>query len=386
MKKKTASPKISLTVALATFAFAGGLAVWGSAPAIASSAKSPATMLKGDVSQADSATTTTTTTTVPSGPTSGGLITDGRSRSECVGPDVVGSGLSAVQSAVSSFEKVTSTSVSCISTYLNGAPTWSAWEYPWVTNPNYGYSEWVAAAPQSRQLVLQVDLIPDSLKDVSDPLGWERSCAAGNFNAHATQLGMSLVAAGLQSSVIRLGAEMNGTWETDFVGKTPTEQRQWVKCFDNEVVGLRSAPGEHFLIDWNPNACAYNLGFSRLYPGNSYVNIMGLDLYDASCNAPTTKYSFARLASEPAGLSSFEAFASAHKKPMSLPEWGLSTIPSGDDPKFIDGIGLAFDSRDFAFESYFDYSSKKITALPLGSRTPLSIVAFHKWFGSDAKS
>lgn len=386
MKKKTASPKISLTVALATIAFAGGLTVWGSAPAIASSVKSSATMLKGDVSQADSATTTTTTTTVPSGPTSGGLITDGRSRSECVGPDVVGSGLSAVQSAVSSFEKVTSTSVSCISTYLNGAPTWTAWDHPWITDPTYGYSEWVAEAPQSHQLVLQVDLIPVDLKDVKNPLGWERSCAAGNFNSHATQLGVSLVAAGLQNSVIRLGAEMNGTWEADFIGRTPVEQQQWVKCFDNEVVGLRLAPGEHFLIDWNPNSCAYNLGFSRIYPGNAYVNIMGIDLYDASCNAPKTKYSFAKLASEPAGLSSFEAFAAAHKKPMSLPEWGLSTIPSGDDPLFIDGIGLAFDTRDFAFESYFDYSSKKITALPLGTRTPLSIVAFQKWFGTNAKS
>ena len=343
---------------------------------------SPTTVPTSDESQVDSSATATTTTIPSTSTASGGLIVDGPSRSECLTPNVNGSGIMALQSAITKFDEITDTSVSCISTYLSGAPSWSTWEKPWVTYAMYGYSTWVAEAPQSRELVLQVDLIPTNLKDINDPLSWERSCSAGKFNSRATQLGRSLVAAGLQNSVIRLGAEMNGTWESDFVGRKPVEQQQWVKCFDNEVIGLRLAPGEHFLIDWNPNACKYNLPYSRLYPGNSYVDIMGLDLYDVACLAPSKPYSFAKLANEPAGLSSFESFAIAHKKPMSLPEWGLSTIPSGDDPKYIDGIGSAFDSKDFAFEAYFDVTGRKIKALPLGSRTPFSILAFRKWFGS----
>jgi len=372
MKKKTASLKITLLVALVAIAFVGGLAVVGSAPSTASTTTSPAA--------------TATTTTIPSTSTaSGGLIVAGPSRSECLAPNINGSGLRALQSAITNFDEITGTSVSCISTYLNGAPTWSAWEHPWVTNALYGYSAWVAEAPQSRELVLQVDLIPSSLKDANDPLSWERPCAAGAFNSYATQLGKSLVAAGLQNSVIRLGAEMNGTWEADFVGTTPVEQQLWVRCFDNEVIGLRRAAGGHFLIDWNPNACKYDLPYSRLYPGNSYVDIMGLDLFDVSCIAPRTPYSFAQLAKEPAGLSSFEAFANAHKKPMSFPEWGLSMVPSGDDPKYIDGIGSAFANNNFAFETYFDGMGGKVKALPIGPRTPLSLPAFQQWFGSGAK-
>jgi len=331
------------------------------------------------------ATTTTTpppTTTVPpSTPTaSGGLITAGPSRSECLKPNFTDTGLKSLQSAVTSFDTETNSSVSCVLAYLNGAPTWAAWVDPWVTQSGYGYTSWVAEEPQSRQLVLQVDLIPDSLKDVSDPLGWEKSCAAGDFNSYATELGTNLVAAGLENSVLRLGAEMNGAWETDFIGTTTVEQNLWATCFANEVTALRQATGEHFLIDWNPNACVENIPYANFYPGNAYVDILGLDQYDASClsSAPVT---FAQLASEPDGLANFEAFASAQGKPMSFPEWGLYSSPAGDDPGYVDGIGATVANGDFAFEAYFDVVNDG--TLPLGSHTPLSLAAFQKWFGNS---
>ena len=70
-----------------------------------------------------------------------------------------------------------------------------------------------------------------------------RSCAAGDYDSYATELGTNLVAAGLQNSVIRLGPEMNGTWETDFMGTTTQEQNLWATCFANEVTAMRQAAG-----------------------------------------------------------------------------------------------------------------------------------------------
>lgn len=277
---------------------------------------------------------------------------------------------------------MTGTTVSCLSSYLSGAPTWNAWEHPWIDAAVFGYSTWVAEAPQSRQLILEVDLIPDSLENVKNPEKWERSCADGNFNSRATQLGNSLISAGLGDSVIRLGAEMNGKWEADFMGNSAVEQRLWASCFASEVTGMREAPDEHFLFDWNPNACKGNYPYGNFYPGNAFVDIVGLDLYDVGCETPRTRLSFTQLANEPAGLAHFEAFAATKGKPMSLPEWGLSSIPSGDDPAYIDGIGISVDTKNFAFETYFDASGPKLKALPLGPRTPLSLVAFKQWFGS----
>jgi hypothetical protein len=282
---------------------------------------------------------------------------------------------------VTSFDNETHSSVTCVSTFLSGAPNWSAWQDPWVEDPTYGYAPWVAQAPQSRQLVLEVDLIPDSLENVNDPLSWEESCASGAFDSHATALGASLVAAGLQNSVLRLGAEMNGVWEADFIGTTTVEQKLWAQCFANEVTSLRQATGEHFLIDWNVNACKGDYPYANYYPGNAYVDILGLDLYDVACETPNTRVTFHQLFDEQAGLKYFESFARARGKPMSLPEWGLSSVPAGDDPAYINGIGATVERGDFAFETYFDAGGLGKN-LPLTASTPKSLLAFRKWFGS----
>lgn len=313
-----------------------------------------------------------------------GLIAAGPTRKECLEPNFDDTGLVALQRAISGFDAETHSTVTCVSAYLNQQPTWSTWEHPWIDSSQYGYTSWVAKEPQVRQLVLAVSLIPESLKDIKDPLGWEESCAAGDFNAYATVLGTSLVAAGLGDSVIRLGPEMNGIWEDDFVGTTIQEQTLWAQCFDNEVTGLRQATGERFLIDWNPNACVEDLPFANFYPGNAYVDIVGLDLFDVGCESPKTPLTFSQLAAEPAGLKGFEAFAEARGKPMSLPEWGLMPTAWIDDPGYINGIGALFSRQDFAFECYFDANLKIRPYLPLGSRTPRSLAAFQSWFGDGS--
>jgi hypothetical protein len=307
--------------------------------------------------------------------TPGPLIGAGPSRKSCI---YAGGEL---QPGLTNAEIATGTSPSCIVAYLSGAPTWAQWENPWITDPQIGYTAWVGAEPQSRQLILEVDLIPDSLENQSDPSGWEQSCAAGQFDTYAQQLGTNLVAAGLENSVIRLGAEMNGPWEADFMGTTTVEQNLWATCFANEVTAMRQATGEHFLFDWNPNACYESVPYANYYPGNAYVDILGLDLYDGTCTAPggsTTPITWNQLTNEPAGLTYFEAFAKTQGKPMSFPEWGLLQSPNGDDPAYINGIGSIFANGDTSFESYFDAGDGG--TLQIGPATPLSLVKFQKWF------
>ena len=332
-------------------------------------------------------TTTTTVAPAPTGSTgttgstgaTGGLITAGASRSECLEPDLTSVNIGGIESAVSSFDAATNTTVTCLLAYTNGATTWAQWDAPWVAQSMYGYSTWVAQNPQVRQLVLGVDLIPSGLADVSNPLGWEQSCASGAFDSYATTLGNNLVAAGLQNSVIRLGEEMNGPWENDFIGNTTQEQNLWATCFANEVTALRQASGQHFLIDWNPNACTEAVPYANFYPGNAYVDIVGLDIYDQSCQSPTSAVSFTTLANEPAGLSAFKAFATAQGKPMSLPEWGLVSVAGGDDPAYIKGIGQMVNSGNFAFQAYFDANDDGI--IPLGASAPAATAAFGQQFG-----
>ena len=129
---------------------------------------------------------------------------------------------------------------------------------------------------------------------------------------------------------------------------------------------------------WNPNACVENVPYTNYYPGNAYVDILGLDLYDASCMTPTTPITWNRLVNEPAGLTNFEVFAKSQRKPMSFPEWGLLQSPNGDNAAFINGIGSTIAKGNFSFEVYFDDGHSG--TLQVGPETPSSLVAFQKWF------
>ena len=294
-------------------------------------------------------------------------------------PDVVTSTTAGVQSAISGFEAATKSTVTCIVTYNDGATTWSGWDAPWQTNPYYGYQPWVAQAPQTRQLVLSEDLLPTGMGNPSNPLPWEQACAAGDYNTYAVTLAKNLVAAGFQNTVMRLGWEMNGPWENDFMGNTSQEQSLWASCFANEVTAMRSVAGGHFLFDWNPNACTQNVPYANYYPGNAYVDIVGLDLYDQSCLTPNTQVSFTQLASLPASLTSIEAFAAAQGKAMSIPEWGLVSGAGNDDPAYVNGIGASVNGGNYAFQAYFDAGADNI--IQLGSAAPLSTAAYTQQFG-----
>ena len=332
---------------------------------------------------ASAPTTTTTAASAPTPAATGGLIEAGPSRSEClVAPDASNT-LAGLQASIDSFQNATDSTVSCVGVYTDSATAWAQWADPWIAgSAGSAYQSWVAEAPQSHQLVVEVDLIPQSLQDINDPLSWETSCAAGDFNTYASELGTNLVNAGLQNSVIRLASEANGTWEADYVGSTTQEQTLWASCFDNEVTALRQATGEHFLIDWNLNACTQPIPYANYYPGNSYVDIMGLDQYDVDCHTPDTAVTFSQLANEAFGLTSFEAFAAAQGKPMSFPEWGLVSSSAGDDPAYVSGIAATVNNGDFAFEEYFDMGSGGSMPIDSGS-TPLSAAAYGKSFGNS---
>ena len=137
--------------------------------------------------------------------------------------------------------------------------------------------------------------------------------------------------------------------------------------------------GEHFIIDWNPNACTENIPYANFYPGNAYVDILGLDFYDQSCITPNTPISWTQLSSETASLTSFESFAAAQGKAMSFPEWGLVSSSNGDDAAYVNGIGTAVATGNFAFQAYFDSGDDGI--MQLGSSTPLATAAYAKQFG-----
>lgn len=267
----------------------------------------------------------------------------------------------------------------CVEVFATAASTWSQWTHPWVLAPQYGYTRWLAADPTARTVILTVNLVPN---DVARSPSWRASGAAGAFDPEARALARNLVAAGFGDSVIRLGPEMNGPWEVDWIGTAPAQWRDWARTFAQIVRSMRSVPGAHFLFDWNVNAGYKVLPLSGFYPGNSYVDIVGVDAYDESPVVLPPVGSPSRwtvLTTEPLGLDEIYAFARAHDKPASVPEWGTISI-HGDDGSYVQQMGRFVATHVVAYQAWYDVGDNNI--LPLNAKAaPRSLAAYVASFG-----
>ncbi len=290
--------------------------------------------------------------------------------------------------ALQAAEQATGVTFSCLETFVDTTATWDAWVTPWIDAASSGYASWLAGAP-ARFLVISTDLVPTGVSEpngVPDPAAWEPACASGAFDGYARELAGNLVSAGYGRAVIRLGFEMNGPWEPDFMGTTVGEQQSWATCFAREVAAMRSVPGAAFRFDWNPNACVNDVPLSQFYPGNAAVDLVGVDAYDAFCSgaqpAPSAT-AFAALAAEPDGLTAVAAFARSEGKPVSLPEWGaVADLPGGglgDDGSYVAGVGQWARANGAAFQCYFDDGDGNV--LELGTSSPATTAAYAATFG-----
>ena len=185
-------------------------------------------------------------------------------------------------------------------------------------------------------------------------------CAAGDYNDKWTTFGHTMTDAGLGSSIIRLGWEMNGRW---FRWGADADAVAYAECFRQVVTTVRAvAPNLKF--DWNVNRGASN-GISDTeelqnvaYPGDAYVDIIGVDTYDSWVD-----WNWA-LNDPEQGMNAWLAFAREHGKKLSFPEWGLYTTTfengdpapgHGDQPDYIQHMYDFFrvNAADIAYEAYF---------------------------------
>ena len=302
-----------------------------------------------------------------------GLVQAGDSKTNCI--------YVALGAKLRQVEEATGITYNCVETFSNEDNTWSDWISPWVIQKEFGYRAWLAASPTRRQIILTINVVPSNV--AKDP-GWTAACAAGNYNTYARELARNLVGTGFEYSIIRLGAEMNGTWNAGSLGTTVTQWHQWAHCFAQEVQAMRSVRGTHFLFDWNINANYRNIPLADFYPGNAYVDIIGIDAYDmGAANIPLPAISnparWADLAAQPAGLDEVEAFAAAHGKPLSFPEWA-TCISQGDDGYYVTDMGAFIAQHDVAFQSWFDDGNDGILQLSQ-AEAPRSLAAYDRAFG-----
>jgi hypothetical protein len=287
-------------------------------------------------------------------------------------------------SSLETFSKLVGAQVNCTVAFNDANPGWTQWVDPWFTHPaptaDTDWSSWIKADPAVRRVVVTQEMVPDNV-----PANWRVLGAEGAYDGYARKLATNLVRAGMGNAIIRLGHEMNGTWYHDSLGSNPARHREWAEYWARIVRAMRSVTGAHFLFDWNVNAGYRDIQLSSFYPGNDVVDMIGIDIYDAGMpgnpsNQASRWTSFYR---EPDGPEQVVAFARAHRKPLSIPEWGLVSKArggSGDDPSYVRGIVAAINDNNVVYQSYFDHTTSGVLKL---EGCPASLSLWKQYFGKE---
>jgi hypothetical protein len=242
------------------------------------------------------------------------------------------------------------------------------------------WSRWKKAVA-GRWLILSVPLLPGSW-DRSGPrqgdgVGKPVSLAAGalgDYNARFKKLAEHLVHDSLADSVLRLGWEFNGGWYNWRAGENP---QAFAKYWQQIVRTIRAVPGtEKIQFCWNPALGYQQFPAEKAWPGDEWVDFVGLDVYDDSWLANT--YPFPPGASREQidqrrrtvwdkvvlhgdhGLMFWRDFAAEHRKAFSIPEWGVDDREGGhgglDNAMFVEQMHafIADRANRVFFHCYFD--------------------------------
>jgi hypothetical protein len=298
------------------------------------------------------------------------------------------------------FENTIGETVHCVGTFSNSdmcressssspCNPYNSWTNPWFdsgTPASDDWKNWLASDPSNR-ITLALQMVPQDVSTQQndgnyDP-NWRADCAAGDFRQYYPILAQNLINAGFGHAIIRLGHEMNGNWYPDNIGTTITDFSNWARCFDQIVTGMRSVPGAHFLFDWDTNQGYRNIPYSEYYPGNNYVDMIGIDAYDSGMPGNPTSQPDRWNAeyTEGSGFQQLIQFAQQQGKPISIPEWGLPNSSGGgidDDPYYVQQIASIIANNNVVYQSYFDIGTDGIDTI---ESQPNSWAAYKAAFG-----
>ncbi|MFF6995136.1 glycoside hydrolase family 26 protein [Streptomyces sp. NPDC008313] len=208
------------------------------------------------------------------------------------------------------------------------------------------WADWRRAG-DDRTFVLNVPMLERNEDHVPDDevRGLLARGAAGEFDGHFRALADRLVRLGVPDTVIVLGWEMNGITYTHRCGPDP---EAWKKYWNRIVTTMRSVPGQEFRFDFAPNRGRDAIPWTRCYPGDDTVDIIGMDSYDQPRGI-----SFDEQVKEPYGLQDQVDFAEAHGKPISYPEWGL--FRNGDNATYMRRMLTWMDEHKPVYNTLTDY-------------------------------
>ena len=265
---------------------------------------------------------------------------------------------------VAAFESWLGRPVDYAVTFL-GDVSWSDFK----GSAGWGVGQWWGMNPK-RKILWSVPLLP---KDGTATLA---DAASGAYDAEYADAAAS-IASHYPDAVIRVGWEFNGDWYAwSAKGKTDAYKGAFAR-----LVGVFRKASPAFVFDWCPNLGPNQFPAEDAYPGDSVVDVIGMDVYDFNWNMesdPVVRWNQVLTGNH--ALTWHRDFAKAHQKPMSYPEWAQGQ-GSGDDPYFIEQMHAWFEANDVVYQSYWD-SDAGYTGKLDGPAWPLAAAKYKALFAT----
>jgi hypothetical protein len=235
----------------------------------------------------------------------------------------------------------------------------------WASLAGAGRLEYWQHTPWARRMVWAAYPFPDNQ-------GTLAQAAAGTYNTHYADLATNLVQAGMGNAIVRFGHEFNGNWYQWSPTKDPagiaTGEANFAAAFRRFVTATRAVPGSCFTYVWNPVPGQAGVNLTNCYPGDDYVDDIGIDIYDQNWNVykpgvPRTQQlreqAWQNLLSDTNwGINLIQQFAAAHHKRLAVPEWGIWQDKAGhggeDNAYFVRQMYDWMNTSDAAWNIYLN--------------------------------
>ncbi len=167
-----------------------------------------------------------------------------------------------------------------------------------------------------------------------------RRIIAGAFDPYIRRAAAE-AAALARPLLINLAPEMNGSWFTYGAGVGGNTPREFREMWRHVVRIFRAAGADDVRWVWSPNIYGKNTvhPFAPYFPGDAWVDVVGLDGYNWGHSGRTAWQSFDRLFGH-----SYAEEGRLTDKPMIVSETG-SAERGGSKARWIDGMRYTVESR-----------------------------------------
>jgi hypothetical protein len=203
------------------------------------------------------------------------------------------------------------------------------------------------------------------------------AAATGAYDSYYVQAAQKL-AAGLSGTgpiYIRTGEEFNGAW---FPWAANGHEADFIASYHHFVDAFRSV-SSRFKFEWNVAVGDNGMDPTKAYPGDAYVDVVGMDFYyKASWDGPNADplAAFNNMVTRKWGLQWLEDFAAAHGKPTAYAEWGVVGDKMG---AYIEKAAAWFDSHNVLYNNYWN-SNADTPAMLSNEQYPSTAVSFREAF------